>query len=384
MTRNRIQKGSLTLRSGNWYVRYWTGQKSDRKMAAHKLGTKDDVLYGRSSGQLRKLAEEHMAKVNAEAEAFVEEDQTIVEFFERTYLPWVEANKKPSTVHSYKQIWSQHLEKHFGQRTLTGYRTSDSYKFLNGLADSKLGRNAIGHVRSLMSGIFKKAVNLDLIDRNPIRECEIDSKMKPPKDYEAYSPREVEDLISALADRPDLQLLITLQAYLGLRPSECAGLAWDCVDLVAGKIHLRRGVVRGIVGDLKTKGSVATLPVIEPVGSLLGTAYAKRVEGQIWMFENGRRKSADLNAFVWRYIRPAIAKWNAEHGPESQIRWIGMYGLRRAASNYMWDLTGRTEAAQLLLRHAKPTTVNQHYLGADRSKLTIGLKLLEQKLAAKA
>jgi len=118
MTRNRIQKGSLSLRSGNWYVRYWTGPKSDRKMAAHKLGKKDDVLYGRSSGQLRKLAEEHMAKVNAEAEAFVEEDQTVVEFYERTYLPWVEANKKPSTVHSYKQIWSQHLEKHFGQRTL--------------------------------------------------------------------------------------------------------------------------------------------------------------------------------------------------------------------------------------------------------------------------
>jgi integrase len=353
-------------------------------MAAHKLGTKDDVLYGRSSGKLRQLAEEHMAKVNAEADAFVEEDQTVVEFYERTYLPWVEANKKPSTVHSYKQIWSQHLEKHFGQRTLSGYRTSDSYKFLNGLADSKLGRNAIQHVRSLMSGIFKKAVNRDLISRNPIRECEIDSKMKPPKPAAAYSPREVEDLISALVLRPDLQLLVALQAYLGLRPGEVRGLAWDCVDMVAGEIYLRRNNVRGIVGDLKTKESAATLPIIEPVGSLLRTVHAKKVEGQTWVFENGRGKGSDLNALVWRFIRPAIAKWNAEHGPESQIRWFGMYGGRRAASNYMWDLTGRTEAAQLLLRHTKPTTVNQHYLVADRSKLTIGLKLLEQKLAAKA
>ena len=147
---------------------------------------------------------------------------------------------------------------------------------------------------------------------------------------------------------------------------------------------MRRGVVRGIVGDLKTKGSVATLPVIEPVGSLLRTVCAKKTEGQKWVFENGRGNPADLRAFVWRSVRPAIAKWNAEHGPESQVRWIGMYGLRRAAATSMWELTGGTEAAQLLLRHTRPTTVNQHYFVADRSKLTIGLKLLEQKLAAKA
>jgi integrase len=352
-------------------------------MAAHKLGKKDDVLYGRNSGQLRKLAEEHMAMVNAEA-TVPEEDQTVVEFYERTYFPWVEANKKPSTVHSYKQIWSQHLEKHFGLRTLTGYSTSDSFKFLNGLADSRLGRTAIQHVRSLMSGIFSCAANRGLVESNPIRECKIESKMKPPGLAKAYSPREVEDLVSALAERPDLQLLVSLQAYLGLRPSECQGLAWDCVDMEHGLVLLRRGVVRGIVGDLKTAGSVADLPMIEPVGSLLRTAWAAKREGQVWVFENGRGNPTDLNAFVWRYIRPAIAKWNAEHGPESQVRWIGMYGMRRSASTAMWNLTGRTEASQLLLRHTTPTTVNKHYLVADRSKLTIGLKLLEQKLAAKA
>jgi integrase len=379
MLRKRLQKGSLILRSGVWYTRYWRGIPPNKRLVSHKLAEKNDVYYSKSSVQLRKLNAEHMAKINAEVQTSMD-DQLISEFWEQTYLKWVEANKKPSTLHSYKQIWSQHLKKHFGKTTLAEYRTSDAYKFLNGLADSGLGRNAIQHVRSLMSGIFSAACNRGLIATNPLRETRIDTKMKPPKKAEAYSQRQVEDLISALSERPDMQLLISLQGYLGLRPGECEGLAWDCVDLHRKELHLRRAVVRGVIGDLKTSGSVATLPIIEPCLSLF-----HRVSGsaRVWVFENSEGKPASLKALVWRVILPAIAGWNDSHGPESQIKWIGMYGLRRTAANAMWDLTGRTEPSQLLLRHNTPATVNRHYLVADKTKLVVGLKLLEQKLTDK-
>ena len=374
-TRSRIQKGSLTLRSGNWYVRYWTGPKTDRKMVSHKLGPKDDVLHGRSSGRLRQLVEEHMAKVNSESSQ--EEERTIVGFWEREYLPWCEAEKKPSTLHSYKQIFQQHLKSHFGESKLCSYTAADASKLLTKLAKSGLGRNAVQHVRSLMSGIFSHAVRLGELSANPIREAGWLTKPKAPAPAEAYSLREVEDLVSALKDRPDMQLLVLLQAYLGLRPSECQGLAWDCVDLEKGEIHLRRGVVRGVVQDLKTPGSVASLPMISPVRALFERLPGER---QTWVFENGRRNPACLKAFVWNVIRPAIARWNESHGPERRIKWRGMYGLRRTAASSMWSLTGGTEASQLLLRHTTPQTVNRHYLVADRSKMVAGLKMLEEKL----
>jgi integrase len=379
MLRKRLQKGSLILRSGVWYTRYWQGISPNKRLVSHKLAEKNDVYYSKSSVQLRKLNAEHMAKINAEVQTSTDV-QLISEFWEQTYLKWVEANKKPSTLHSYKQIWNQHLKKHFGKTTLAEYRTSDAYKFLNGLADSGLGRNAIQHIRSLMSGIFSAACNRGLIATNPLRETRIDTKMKPPKKAEAYSQRQVEDLISALSERPDMQLLISLQGYLGLRPGECEGLAWDCVDLHRRELHLRRAVVRGVLGDLKTSGSVATLPIIEPCLSLF---HGMSGSARVWVFENREGKPASLKALVWRVILPAIARWNDSHGPESQIKWIGMYGLRRTAANAMWDLTGRTEASQLLLRHNTPATVNRHYLVADKTKLVVGLKLLEQKLTDK-
>ncbi|MFZ0798294.1 MAG: tyrosine-type recombinase/integrase [Terriglobales bacterium] len=173
--------------------------------------------------------------------------------------------------------------------------------------------------------------------------------------------------ISALKDRPDLQLLVALCGFLGLRPSEASGLAWDCVDLTTGQLHIRRGVVRNVVGDLKTEGSSASLPLIEPVGSLL--ELVRKAGARTWVFENSAGKPADLKAVVWRFIKPAIEKWNSEHEKENQIRWLGLYGLRRSAASLLWSLTGDTQASQLLLRHSSPQTTIKHYLTVDRSKL---------------
>jgi integrase len=102
-----------------------------------------------------------------------------------------------------------------------------------------------------------------------------------------------------------------------------------------------------------------------------------------WVFENSAGKPADLKAVVWRFIKPAIQKWNSEHEKENQIRWLGLYGLRRSAASLLWSLTGDTQASQLLLRHSSPQTTIKDYLKVDRSKLASGLKLLEAKLTSK-
>jgi hypothetical protein len=36
------------------------------------------------------------------------------QFWQRTYLPFITENLKPSSLHSYRQLWEQHLKPHFG------------------------------------------------------------------------------------------------------------------------------------------------------------------------------------------------------------------------------------------------------------------------------
>lgn len=118
---------------------------------------------------------------------------------------------------------------------LAAYKTSDASKFLTRLADSGLGRNSISHIRSLLSGIMSHALNLGVIDRNPLEGAKVLSKVKQPVDTESYSLREVEDMISALEGESDCRLLVGLCGLLGLRPSEATALGWDCVDLESGR-----------------------------------------------------------------------------------------------------------------------------------------------------
>lgn len=373
--KRRHQAGSIVLRSGKWYVRYYG---PDRKQVNELLHAKDDEFHSSKCKPVRDAASQVMGRVNSELEE-TGTDQAVSDFFDFTYLPWVEANKKHSTIISYKQLWSQRLKPHFGSTCLAEYRTSDASKFLTGLADSGLGRNAISHIRSLASGIFSHAVNLGSLDTNPLREAKCLSKAKPPARAESYSLREVEDMVSSLAGRTDAQLLVALGAFLGLRPSEIAGLGWDCVDLEAGVLHLRRAYVRGVLGDLKTEGSAATLPLIEPVLGLMRLEAKK--SRRTWVLENQAGKPKDLKDMVRKVVLPAIRKWNVEH--EQKIEWKGLYALRRTASSLLWSLTGDTQASQQVLRHSSPSTTIKHYLVADRTKMESGLRLLEAKLLSK-
>jgi integrase len=370
-TRRRLQKGSITLIAGVWYVRYYAGPKASRRMVRHRLADKSDKFHSASCLPVRQLAQRHMSAVNEGlgAEAL---SPKIKEFFEGQYMPWVERAKKHSTRLSYKNIWEQHLEKHFGEARLDEYETLAATTFLTKLAE-KYNRNTIAHVRSSMSGIFTFAGRRGLIKTNPIHfaEPEIDPQEVP--ETSSYSVREVEDMISALKDSPDAALVVALCGFLGTRPSECAAIKWSDID--SEFIHLRRGLVRGKIDDLKTKGSVRDLPIIDPVRILL---ELQPTSTNGWLFENQAGGPRDLKDMVRKVIRPAILKWNAGHG--EKLEWRSLYAFRRAASSTLWSLTKSVEASQLLLGHTTPNVTMRHYLKANKSALTAGLKQLEDAL----
>jgi integrase len=378
MRARKHQRGSICLRSGKWYVRFYGSDKVQRNELLH---TRDEEFHSAKCKPVRDAASRVMARVNAELDR-EQDGATVGGFWETSYLPWVEANKKPSTAASYKDLWERNLRPHCGGRKLAEYRTSDASKFLTSLADSGLGRNSISHVRSLLSGIMSHALNLGIIERNPLEGAKVLSKVRQPPATESYSLREVEDMVSALEGEPDCRLLISLCGFLGLRPSEANALAWDCVDLEAGAVHLRRGVVRGVVGDLKTEGSAQTLPLIGPVRALFEEWESKTAK-RVWVFESKAGTPADVKGMVKRRIKPAIERWNAAHGEERRVRWLGLYAFRRTAASSLWSLTGSVEASQLLLRHKTPDVTFRHYVKTDRSKLSVALGLLEAKLTTK-
>lgn len=372
----RYQTGTVYERpNGRFYIRYYRTElvdgKPTRAQRSEWLCDKDDKHYSRSCKAVRQKQEDFMRSINAQSPQRAQRsDQLVSDFWTDTYLPWVEDEKRASTIAGYKGIWSQRLKDHFAGRMLGEYQTVDGSQYLTSLAKEKLGRRTIAHIRSLASGIFSHAVNLGLLDVNPWHEVKILAKVKAPGESPHYTLEEIENMISALVDYVDCQLVLALSFFVGLRPSEIAGLRWE--DFERGYVHLRRAVVNNVIGELKTPESAATLPLIEQVIVLLKLWHkqsASPKEG--WLFPNRLNQPSDLRlrGRARDTIRPILAK--------KKLVWKGLYAGRRGAGTILVDLTGSLVAAQELLRHKSLTTTAMHYKKRTENALPSGMKMLE-------
>jgi integrase len=372
----RIQRGYVYEACGKFYIRYFeTVTENGQERRVHKssyLCDKDEKRYRRDAQAVRAAAEKFMAGINGRITQ-AQQRQSIVDFWDRTYLPFMEENLKPSTVHGYRKMWATHLKNHFGEMLLTEYRTPMGSQFLTGLAKKRLGRRALAHLRSLASGIFTHAVNLGLIESNPWHDVKILGKVKAPANTAHYTLEQAENIITALVGRLDCQLMVGLAFFLGLRPSEIVGLQWGDVD--AEWLHIRRAVWKGHEGDTKTPESVGSLPLISPVKELMDAWRAKRgnPDGSVWVFGNG--KPADPDALSRSHIKPIL--------DAKGIVWKGLYAGRRGAGTILTQLTGDALAAQQILRHKNLAVTTAHYVKQIPTAGLEGMKLLEAAAAKK-
>lgn len=383
---SRFQSGYIYEASGVLFIRYYISYSDlpveekaniaarykrqdkslpSRVLRSHRLISKNDKYHSRTCKAVKQLAADHMKTVNAQSAPV--NDQTVAVFWEKTYRPFAEENLRASTVHGYKQIWGQHLSAHFGTTAMKDYKTPMGSVFLTSLAKT-LGRHTVQHIRSLASGIFAHAVNLGVVEFNPWHDVKILGKTIDPGETAHYTLEEAENIISALVEHVDCQLIVALAFFLGLRPGEIQGLRWE--DVTDEWIHIRRAVVRNVVGETKTKTSVASLPVIAPVRipmTLWRRKCGNPVEG--WLFPNVKGKPVDLRSVIGRTIVPILKAKN--------IEWKTLYAGRRGAATILTQLTGDALAAKELLRHKNLAVTTDKYVKAIPEALLKGIKLLE-------
>lgn len=367
----RFQQGYIHEAFGAFHVRYYQTENDNgklvRKQKSHRLVAKDDKHYSRTCKAVKLLCEDFMRTVNTQEPSQPRQDVSVAQFWEKTYLPFAKENLRVSTVHGYEKIWEQHLKLHFGEMTLKEYRTPIGSQFLTALA-KKLGRRTLQHVRSLASGIFTHAVNVGSIESNPWHDVKILGRIKAPNGTAHYTLEEAENIISALVEHVNCQLIMALAFFLGLRPGEIAGLRWE--DFDTEWVHIRRSVWRGIAGPTKTPESVASLPLIEPVHiplMLWREKCGNPSEG--WVFESNRGKPADLHSIVNRIIIPAVRGKGLE--------WKGIYAGRRGAGTILTQLTGDALAAQQILRHKNLAVTTGYYVKQIPEAGLNGMRLLE-------
>ena len=355
---NKHQRGYIYLRSGTFYVRYRGPKIIEGKLAwkqlSHPLCDKSDKYFSRKCAAVRLKCEEFMRGVNTADPSRI--DMTVADFWRLVYLPFIKkpGNREDNTWEGYEQIWNQHLAPHFGKITLRDYRPHMGSSFLSTLVRTPgstdgYARNTINGIRYLASGIFTHAVARGHLEMNPWHGVKILEKQEESPETPHWLMDEAEDWIVGLGKkkRYDGATLIGLGFYTALRPNELRALKIEDFDFIENTIFVQRGTTsKGREKDtLKSKSSIAILPVAEPAMLLL-KAWLEQCGNPStgWVFPNRKGKSKDMRSLVNQSVRPILGEEVA-----SKVR--KLYSGRRGAATCLAEITGDVHAAKEVLRH---------------------------------
>jgi integrase len=284
----REQTGYLFHRGTSWFVRYRDDVlQPDGTLKHVQVCKKLDVEYGgeyRTKASVREFVEKILGPLNS-GTLNPASTQTVTEFVEKIYLPeYVEKQLRAASLKQYRDVWNNHLKPRIDKSKLTlrDFRTVHGEKMLAQIAEqTKLGRSSLRHCKAFLSGAFKQAKRLGILDGiNPIQDVSIPRAPEPEEDTYAYSLAEIK-IILALLGEPARSVVLTA-AFTGLRKSEIRGLAWE--DFDGCELSVKRSVWGtkklakklktstawgGVANEPKTKRSRASIPVVKQLADAL-------------------------------------------------------------------------------------------------------------------
>ncbi len=259
----REQKGYTFHKGKSWFVRYCDDVMQPdgaikRKLVCKKL----DVEYGgdfRTEKSVSPFVAEILAPLNS---GLLNPQSTMLvsEFVDRIYLPeYVTKNLRPASLKQYRDVWQNHLKPRMGKLTLRGFRTVHGEQMLAQIAaQMKLGRSSLRHCKAFLSGVFKQAKRLGILDGiNPVMDVSIPQAPEPEDTY-AYSLFEIKAMLAMLGE--PARTVVLCAAFTGLRKSELRGLTWENFD--GKELAVRRSVWNGTVSEPKTRRSRSPIPVV--------------------------------------------------------------------------------------------------------------------------
>jgi integrase len=317
----------------------------------------------------------------------------IAEFVEKVYLPkYVQEQLRPSTRKSYRDIWESCLKGRMGKMTLRGFRTVHGEQMFADIArQTNLGKHSLKHIKSFLSGVFKQAKRLGILDGvNPMMDVSIPRAAEPAETY-AYSLPEIKAMLAVLPE-PTWTVVLTA-ALTGLRKGEIRGLAWE--DFTGTELSVKRSIWNSTVNEPKTRRSQAAIPVVSQLADALNAHRARAGKLAVgFIFQGGTGQPLNLDNIARRVIQPAIEKCGLcksskeEHKPEGHLfqhdnalpKWYGWHAFRRGLATNLHQLGVADKTIQAILRRSNVgLTMNVYVKSVSESQVT-AMNSLSEKL----
>jgi integrase len=368
----REQRGYVFHKGKSWFLRYCDDvMQPDGTVRRKQVCKKLKVEYGgdyRTQKSVQAFVAEILTPLNG---GLLNPQSTmlVIEFVERIYLSeYVDKNLRAATKKQYRDIWENHLKPRMGKLTLRGFRTVHGEQMLAQIAaQAKLGRSSLRHCKAFLSGSFKQAKRLGILDGlNPVMDVSIPRVPEAEEDTYAYNLPEIKAMLAVL-EEPTRTVVLTA-ALTGLRKSELRGLTWDSFN--GKELSVKRSVWNGTVSEPKTRRSRSPIPVVQQLADAL-EAHRLRMgvlaQPTLPIFQAGNGKPLNLDNLARRIIAPVA-------------RWHGWHAFRRGLATNLHALGVDDKTIQAILRHSNVgLTMNVYVKSVNESQVS-AMDALSEKL----
>jgi integrase len=239
--------------------------------------------------------------------------------FEADYPPG--RNLKPSTLVDYRLTLRVHLRPFLGHLELAAIEPADLDAYIAAKTGA-LAPKTIGNHLGLLRVMFKVALRWRLVQRSPVDEVE--APRVEQREMNVLTEVEIARLLAAYrelereAEGPEAaawwrltRRLVEVALATALRRGELLALRWQDVELLDGRLQVRRAYVRGEFQAPKSRASRRTLDLGPRAVAALSEVYEEsryQAEECLVFCHPALGTPLDPSRLAREYMRPALAR----------------------------------------------------------------------------
>jgi integrase len=362
LTRNTYQHGWIETRpskkQGLVFVYRWRERKPDGGYTK-RSEVAGSVSMLQTEANAWRVIEHRKLEVNSDLQGRAVTVGMLVNRYLETELPEL----RHSTANAYRSYLNSQIKPQWGDYPISKVKPLAVEQWLKGL---DLAPRTKGHLHNLMRVLWNCAMRWELteIGENPMKLVRVRGTSKRKREPKVLSVAQFHLLLKQL-DEP-FRTMVILDLATGLRCSELFALKWCDVLWDDRTLLVRRGIVTGVVSEVKTKYSNAGMPLDPALAEVL---------------LNWQRTTLFKNPEDWVFASPFTAgrapwyPWGVERrhlipaGIRCGIGRIGWHTFRHTFRTLLDETGAPMKVQQELMRHADiRTTMNVYGKAMDESK----------------
>ena len=311
--------------------------------------------YIPTKGNNKRIAQEKMEQIKQD---FILNFETIHKndmdndiankYFEVYMRDWLESTKgniEEDTYDSYNTVVKK-IKEYFEplKIRLKDLKPIHIHNYYTSLFDKGLTANTVLHYHANIRKALETAVKLEIIPSNPASRVERPKKEKFIGKF--YSNSELNKLFEVFRG-DELEVIILLTSFYGLRRSEVVGLKWSAFNFEENTFTIKHKVIETVVDNerrillkdtVKNNSSFRTLPLINEIKSVL-LEHKRKIE------ENRRLCKTEYNTNYLDYIcvdslgkilRPDyVTKHFKDVLKQNNLRLIRFHDLRHSCASLL-------------------------------------------------